>query len=594
MDTSHPCNIHVGWSTKECRIKMRITIIRPPFYLLTGPAAAPAVLAGFLREHGHEAISFDVNQYCIDHLLHPSAINNALIHVDHFDSRYLGAHAKTVLPTSILHAVEDLRYSSTYASPILYRTAQRDIETALSLHASVHRNTLWTTDTYTINHIDTDPQCLFDTVETGGELFDGAIDEALIALREYAPDVVAISICVPQQLYGALRIAYRLKIILPLCHITLGGATITRLRRAVQQLPRIFDFVDTVILREGELPLVALLGALSQGLDPLNYVQGVLARRGTIVAESSRHSEASLHAFDIRTLPPPVFEDIYQGRYLSPQLLLPISTTRNCYYDKCDFCAISRSFNHGYREMTPAQICNIMENLSTQYDQPIFKDVSEALPPRLVFALSDELAKRDRYFDWEAYLRFEKAFDDKATAKKLRKAGLRVAYLGLETGSQALSDRMHKHNNLTVAENTIRLFANEGIWVHLFLMSGHPGETESDHEATLSFLRRNRDYVHSIRAAPFGLEIDSNLAHIGQKYGIKTENHESISLSVRLAASTLGEVPDNVTVSRRLDEIRHVAYEESKGTLRGARYVWDGHRIMFAVHAGGPHVPTME
>ena len=56
---------------------MRIAIITPPPFVLTAPAAAPSVLTSVLREHGHEAMCFDLSRFCVDRLLTEEHVRSA-------------------------------------------------------------------------------------------------------------------------------------------------------------------------------------------------------------------------------------------------------------------------------------------------------------------------------------------------------------------------------------------------------------------------------------------------------------------------------------------------------------------------------------
>jgi hypothetical protein len=60
------------------RHAVRIVVITPPYFLLTGPVAGPAILTAALRAAGHDAIAFDVNRFCLERLLTPAGLEPAL------------------------------------------------------------------------------------------------------------------------------------------------------------------------------------------------------------------------------------------------------------------------------------------------------------------------------------------------------------------------------------------------------------------------------------------------------------------------------------------------------------------------------------
>lgn len=583
---------------------MRVVNVTPPFFLFTGPASAPSVLTSVLREFGHDAINFDVSRYCFERLLSTESIVESLS-VDGADGLSPSEiHARRILPTSLGLAVRSLQSGDAFNSMESYHAARLDIELALRAHSRRFGRTRWTSSGYQGDHDRTDPHDLLDAVVNRSEVFDAPVDDAARLITEHSADLVGISVSAPQQLYGALRLAAAIKSYAPRIHVSLGGATTTRLRRSIAAFPQLFNLVDSVLLREGESSFVSLAEALENRVEPLTHVPEMLARRDGVVVLSSGFEEGIENATtdrfrlpvkpvsNLADLPLPIFEDLHAGDYLIPNPLLPLSTTRNCYYDKCDFCSISKSFNRMYREMTAQQIVRQMSRLSDQFPKALFKDVSEALPPRLLDDVADELDQTGLQFSWEAYLRFERPFDNSNVADRLARSGLRVAYLGLETASQRLVDEMDKNIDIQVAERTIRRFADAGIWVHLFLMAGHPSETEADHHSTLEFLRRNGRYIHSIQAGGFQLEIDSKLTQLSSRHGFRICERVEPTFDMGFAFERLGTVPAPETIERRVAEIRQVAQEESGDVLAASQHVWDAHKIVFCHREGRPTLPV--
>jgi hypothetical protein len=584
---------------------MRIIIATPPFFVLTSPAAAPAVLAAVLREAGFEAIPFDINRFCIDRLLTADSLRASIRRFPTGqDPADCGGYASKALPEIIERSVGELRSEECYRRFESYSRARLDVELAMRTHARAYGRSRWSSIEYRGDHDPTDPYDLLAAVRRGGELFDGPLDEAVRYLLDFRPDMVALSVSVPAQLYAALRLAVLIRRYAPGVHVCVGGATITRLRRAYPHLPELFDLVDSVILREGELPLVALARALAVGGDPVYHVGGMVARRnGSVILTGSEDSGLELlgtperrkQTLNLGNMPFPVFDDLVPGPYLSPGPMLPVSTTRNCYYNKCEFCDICRSFSPGYDEMSATRVAEQMRHLGGQFPGALFKDVSEALPPKLIFDVTDILARQDEPPAWEAFLRFEGPFASGAAARQLRRGGLRIAYLGLETASPRLAAGMKKHIDIDQAEQTIRHFAEAGIWVHLFLMSGYARETEFDHQATLNFLDRNTPFIRSIQAAPFGMALDSDIVAMASRYHFTPRQRQEPSFSLTVDLDRFGDIPLPDVTQRRVREIRQVAYEGSRDrnpVLAASRYLWDAHKLFFLDRGAEPRLPA--
>ena len=564
---------------------MRFVVVTPPIFLPTAPAAAPAVLVGVLRAAGHDAICFDVSRFCFERLLDPSAIRRS------FETQAEGFFpglGLDDLPRDVPELVTLLRAESTFHDFSRYEAAISVAELGMLAHANTHGATRWSSVEFHGDHDRTDPDALLHAVYSGTELLDESLDEAAEVLHSFMPDVVAISVSYAQQLYGALRFARAIRDLDIPARICLGGATITRLREDVRRVPLLFDLADHVMLRDGEVPLLRLATALQNGENPLETVPGLLAKVGDrILASRTSHRTA----FPLARMPTPVFADLTPGPYLAPCPLLPVSTTRNCYFNKCTFCAISRSFVPGFQEMKPEQMARQIRELRAEHPGARFTEVSEALVPRTALAFADLLAIEEEVPAWEAYLRFEGPFADKDAASRLHEGGLRVAYFGLESASTRQVREMRKGMDVDQAERTIRLFADAGIWVHLFLISGHPRETERDHEQTVRFVERNAPYIHSIHPAEFKIERDSDMSTLMNTYGFEIAEDPEPTFRLDIALAERGEIPDPEMAQRRVSEIHQIAEEQRNSVLPRSPRIWGAHRILFTDYLGGPRLP---
>jgi anaerobic magnesium-protoporphyrin IX monomethyl ester cyclase len=76
-------------------------------------------------------------------------------------------------------------------------------------------------------------------------------------------------------------------------------------------------------------------------------------------------------------------------------------------------------------------------------------------------------------------------------AEGLARAGCVEAWLGVESGSQAVLDRMDKGIRLEQIGPAVRALRRRDIRVAFFLQLGYPGESWADIEATAELLRRH-------------------------------------------------------------------------------------------------------
>jgi hypothetical protein len=107
-------------------------------------------------------------------------------------------------------------------------------------------------------------------------LVDRWIDEeAETAWRRHRPRVVGITVPFPGALYGALRIARRMKALDPRLATVLGGGYVNTELRALSD-PRLFDDFDYVTYDDGEMPLLRIV-------EKGTLVRTRVRRRGRVV-----------------------------------------------------------------------------------------------------------------------------------------------------------------------------------------------------------------------------------------------------------------------------------------------------------------------
>jgi anaerobic magnesium-protoporphyrin IX monomethyl ester cyclase len=76
---------------------------------------------------------------------------------------------------------------------------------------------------------------------------------------------------------------------------------------------------------------------------------------------------------------------------------------------------------------------------------------------------------------------------DRVMAGRMREAGCRRVYLGLESGSAHTLGLMHKRFAIEESARAVRLYRENGIEVAAFFMVGYPGESTESIEETFRF-----------------------------------------------------------------------------------------------------------
>lgn len=330
--------------------------------------------------------------------------------------------------------------------------------------------------------------------------------ELLPSVDAGRPDLIGISIVNRQQLLPGLALARRLRA--RGLFVVLGGTVFTKFVSQLMQLPTFFEhFADGVIAYEGETAILELVSQLGSGRD-FSRVPNYL------YAEDGRVHLGKTHVEDVDELPTPDFEGLPLHDYLAPEPVLPILVGKGCYFNECKFCDIP-FINHvsrkPYRVRSPQKIAQDVVNLNDRFGCRHFEITDEALPPRLLEKLADELKPyADRQLSFTGYARLEPGFTA-GVCGKLAKMGMRKLFFGLESGDQATLDHMKKGIRIADVRPVLTHCRDAGILFHIFSIVGFPEETVASARNTLRFFENNLDIIdhpgNTFDIHPFGLEL---------------------------------------------------------------------------------------
>lgn len=342
-------------------------------------------------------------------------------------------------------------------------------------------------------------------------------------LRECRPRVLGITVPFPGCLYGALRLAIRAKRMLPDCAVALGGGYISTELRNLSD-PRLFDFVDYVVLDDGEIPLQRIMER-EAGSAPAR-ARGRLHRtfrrcRGRVVWEEDEHAPILRH----RDRPAPELSGLLRQGYmamaesLNPMARLwterpwiSLTLAHGCYWRKCAFCDTTLDYIRRFDPAPAATVLGWMERTMNETGRRSFHFSDEAAPPALLRQVAEGILKRGWNVEWWGNIRFEPAFDP-TLATLLHRSGCIAVTGGLECAQDRLLACMNKGITLAGATGAMRALSRAGIMVHAYLMYGFPGQTAAEIMNALERVRRlfRAGYLHSAFWHRFALTVHSGL-----------------------------------------------------------------------------------
>lgn len=311
------------------------------------------------------------------------------------------------------------------------------------------------------------------------------------------PEVVAISVPFPGNVYGAFRCAQYLKKHHPNTKILLGGGYAnTELRSLADE--RVFEFLDYVTLDDGEAP-IAHLYEFFAGKRALADLKRTFLLRGGMVQYCNGSKELDIPQRDVGT---PDYSDFQLDQYLSvievanPMHRLwsdgrwnKLTLAHGCYWGKCTFCDVSLDYIKRYEPVDAALLCDRIETIIAQTQQHGFHFVDEAAPPALLRDLALEIIKRGLTIAWWTNIRFEQNFTADL-CYLLKASGCIAVSGGLEVASDRLLALMKKGVTVAQVAQVSRNFTSAGIMVHAYLMYGFPTQTDQETIDALEMVRQ--------------------------------------------------------------------------------------------------------
>jgi hypothetical protein len=371
--------------------------------------------------------------------------------------------------------------------------------------------------------------CWFNNPKFGGsmlelkEITQNKDENPYLELFEYnilpfiskeAPDIIGISIAGDSQLIPALSLSRLIKQQFDNVHVVVGGYVVTLLADTIMKYEELFTtFFDSAILYEGELPLLKLTEAIAEG-DILDGVPNLIHYCKCRILTND-----ILPPDSINSLPTPCFDDFKLESYLSPDPVLPILSSKGCYWGKCAFCSHNESYRWRYRNRDASKIADDLQHLSNRYGVHHFVFTDEAISPASISRLSDELINRDEDYRLSTNIRFERHFTPEL-CRKMHEAGFRLLYLGLESGCNRILDVMKKGITKEIAAEVCQNIHSADIWNHLYVFFGFPTESREEAQETIDFLLTNKNIINSFSVGYFILNKGAAVAKYPEQYGI--------------------------------------------------------------------------
>ncbi len=456
---------------------MKILLITPPLTQLNTPYPATAYLKGYYKEQGHEVQQVDLGIEVADRVLSR----------EYLESIGLIEHARLIEQVKRFLRGQDDTLGPRIANRSLLPEGKRfeqldedNLEWSFGVSGTtdkaMHLATLFIEDIadYIREHVDSH----FDLVRYAEYLSNDApsfdplykelhqepspIDRMMLDMlashtAKFHPDKVCLTVPFPGCLYGALRCGQWLKANTQAIIEIGGGFPNTEWRQLSDK--RIYDFCHEVVIdgcKNGDsycpdfsdLPIDKYL-SLTEITNPMHRLWS-------------------------------------QGRWNKMVM------AHGCYWHRCAFCDTSLDYIGRFKAPEASTVVDHMERVLEQTHRTGFHFVDEALPPKLLREVAEEILKRGLTVSFWGNIRFEKAYTAEL-CDLLAEAGMVAVSGGLEVASDRLLKLIDKGVTIAQTIDACRHLRDAGIMVHTYLMYGFPTETLQETVDALETVRRMFD-----------------------------------------------------------------------------------------------------
>jgi anaerobic magnesium-protoporphyrin IX monomethyl ester cyclase len=329
------------------------------------------------------------------------------------------------------------------------------------------------------------------------EILDGNAGEgvfrSLIERVARGARVVGMTVMPGPQLEDAFRAARAIKALDPTVTMIWGGYFPTEHAEVCLS----GGLVDFAVRGHGEFATLGLLREIAAGRDPkaATSMDGVSFRRG----DGSIAQGTVARVPNVEDLPEFPFHRIEMNAYPRPTFLgertLGYHSSYGCPF-LCNFCGVVSLAAGRWNAQSPARVEKALSRYKTEwgvdalefYDNNFFTHEERCR----------EIATRIRGlgFRWWGEGRIDTLLKFKdATWQAMTASGLRMIFLGAESGSRETLARMDKGGTLT-PEMTLDLAARMrafGVIPEFSFVLGNPPDPEADIECTLSFVKQVKE-----------------------------------------------------------------------------------------------------
>jgi radical SAM superfamily enzyme YgiQ (UPF0313 family) len=306
-------------------------------------------------------------------------------------------------------------------------------------------------------------------------------------VKKLNPEIVGIT-CSSATYHKCVETAAAIKAVSPHTKIVVGGWHPSYMPDSMLDHPEI----DYVVMGEGERAMVELATYLIKGEREmvLGAVAGVAYKRGGKILKNTPKFINNLDdiPFPARHLLP---MHLYERKmeFLDVEPVDIMSIIRGCPFN-CAFCETRKMWGPACRFFSPQRVVDEIKFLRDKYGSKgiYFINDNFTIRKRETIELCELLKKENIDLQWICDTRADMISPELLV--KMREAGCKTIWFGVESGSPRILERINKHIPLEQTEKAFKMCRKENIQIACSFILGIPGETLEDMDATLKFAKK--------------------------------------------------------------------------------------------------------
>ncbi|HEX2606050.1 MAG TPA: radical SAM protein [Flavisolibacter sp.] len=259
---------------------------------------------------------------------------------------------------------------------------------------------------------------------------------------------------------------------------------------------------DVLVLGEGEETMLELVQVYEkEAMAPIHDILGIAYLENGQVRQNAERTKIR----ELDTLPFPgrhkvnlqLYLDAWKSRH--GVSTISINTMRGCPYS-CKWC--SRAvYGQSYRRRSPSNVADEMEAIQNTYsvDSIWFVDDVFTISHKWLQQFAEEIRRRKIRLSFECITRADRMNEE--VIQLLKESGCFRVWIGAESGSQKIIDKMDRRVEVGQVRDMIRSARAGGLQAGTFIMVGYPGETKEDIYETVKHLKLSDPDLFTITVA---------------------------------------------------------------------------------------------